>query len=124
MLSFELCLKRAQRVVSGALKEYQATDTLNALGVGRYHVVPWAMMCPVVERQVQWSRGLQECRPSLCLGLGVHALVGCGTLFSDLFLRTLQFVRLTGCMGPGADISVWCWPLGDLVGGVLTWLFS
>ena len=38
--SLELHLKCNQRVVSGALKEHQATSPLNALGVGGDHVVP------------------------------------------------------------------------------------
>ncbi len=48
--SLTLCLKRQQRVVSGALKEHQATGPLNALSVRGYGIISWAMVSPVTDR--------------------------------------------------------------------------
>ncbi len=107
-LRLELCLKRNEWVVSGALKEHQATRPLNALGVGRYHVIPWVVVGPVVERQIRRGRGLQESRPFSRLGFRVRAPVGRGTLLSALFLWMFEFVTFTRCGAPGADTSAWC----------------
>ncbi len=49
MLSFKLCLKHDQRVVPGASKEHQATFPPNTLSVGRYELIPWAMVGPALK---------------------------------------------------------------------------